>query len=120
MLKSSPIFKRTGAHLVGKKNLNKIKTIHFQGLNVFNMQKHFLFVSSFEHINFAINGKYSKTNYDNSNYYASCLWYFKHIKMQFQRASTQLGASFEHVFTWVPMGKYCIFGTKFILDDLDQ
>jgi hypothetical protein len=28
-------------------------------------------VSSFEHVNFAINGKYSKKNYDNPNYYAS-------------------------------------------------
>jgi hypothetical protein len=28
-------------------------------------------VSSFEHVNFAINGKYSKKNNDNSNYYAS-------------------------------------------------
>jgi hypothetical protein len=26
---------------------------------------------SFEHINFAINGKYSKKNYNNANYYAS-------------------------------------------------
>jgi hypothetical protein len=32
-----------------------------------NMQNHFGFVSSFEHVNFAINGKYSKTFYDNSN-----------------------------------------------------
>jgi hypothetical protein len=28
-------------------------------------------VSSFEHIKFAINGKYSKNNYDNPNYYVS-------------------------------------------------
>jgi hypothetical protein len=28
-------------------------------------------VSSFENINFAINGKYSKKNYDNPNYFAS-------------------------------------------------
>jgi hypothetical protein len=35
------------------------------------MQKHFLFVSNFEHVNFAINGKFSKNIYDNSNYYAS-------------------------------------------------
>jgi hypothetical protein len=32
------------------------------------MQKHFLFVSSFEHVNFAINKKYSKKHYDNPNY----------------------------------------------------
>jgi hypothetical protein len=35
------------------------------------MQKHFLFVSSFEHVNFAINEKYSIKHYDNPNYYAS-------------------------------------------------
>jgi len=35
------------------------------------MQKHFWFVSSFEHVNFAINEKYSKKHYDNPNYYAS-------------------------------------------------
>jgi hypothetical protein len=29
------------------------------------MQKHFLFVVSFEHVNFAINGKYFQKNYDN-------------------------------------------------------
>jgi len=34
------------------------------------MQKHFLFVSSFEHVNLAIDGKYSKKNYDNPKYYA--------------------------------------------------
>jgi hypothetical protein len=28
-------------------------------------------VSSFENVNFAVNGKYSKTNYDNPNYYVS-------------------------------------------------
>jgi hypothetical protein len=28
-------------------------------------------VSRFEHVNFLNNGKYSKKNYDNSNYYAS-------------------------------------------------
>jgi hypothetical protein len=35
------------------------------------MQKHFWFVSNFEHVNFAINEKYSKNNNENSNYYAS-------------------------------------------------
>jgi hypothetical protein len=35
------------------------------------MKKHFLFVSRFERVNFVNNGKYSKNNYDNSNYYAS-------------------------------------------------
>jgi hypothetical protein len=30
-------------------------------------------VSSFEHVNFAIDGKYSKNSYDNPNYYASLM-----------------------------------------------
>jgi hypothetical protein len=30
-------------------------------------------VSSFEHVNFAINGKYFRKDYDNPNYYASLL-----------------------------------------------
>jgi hypothetical protein len=37
------------------------------------MQKHFKFVSSFEHVIFAINEKYSTKNYDNPNYYASLM-----------------------------------------------
>jgi hypothetical protein len=40
-------------------------------LSALNMQKHFLFVSNFEHVNFVINEKYSKKLYDNPNYYAS-------------------------------------------------
>jgi hypothetical protein len=51
--------------------LKEIKIVHFWSLSALNMQKHFLFVSSFEHVNFAINEKYSKNNYDNPNYYAS-------------------------------------------------
>jgi hypothetical protein len=35
------------------------------------MQKHFLFLSNFEHVKFAINEKYSKNYYENPNYYAS-------------------------------------------------
>jgi hypothetical protein len=35
------------------------------------MQKHFSFVSIFEHVKFAVNGKYSKNIYDNLNYYVS-------------------------------------------------
>ncbi len=51
--------------------LKKTKIVHFQGLSALNMQKHFWFVSSFEHVNFAINEKYSKKIYDNWNYYVS-------------------------------------------------
>jgi len=46
-------------------------TIHFQDLGVLNMQKKIWFVSSFEHVNFATNGTYSKKHYDNPNYCAS-------------------------------------------------
>jgi len=61
MLKSLPTFKRTSAHLVEKKDvLRKTKTFHSQGLSALNMQFLFLFVSSFEHVKFSINGKYSK------------------------------------------------------------
>jgi len=35
------------------------------------MQNQFIFVSSFEHVNFEIDEKYSKNIYDNLNYYAS-------------------------------------------------
>jgi hypothetical protein len=43
MLKSSPIFKRHGAHLVEKKRcLKKIKIVHSQGLNALNNAKTFL------------------------------------------------------------------------------
>jgi hypothetical protein len=46
----------------GKKKgrLKKTRTIHSQGLSALNMQKHFLFMSSFEHVKFTINEKYSK------------------------------------------------------------
>jgi hypothetical protein len=44
-----------------KWHLKKTKTVHFWSLNALNMQKHFLFVSSFEHVNFAINKKIPKT-----------------------------------------------------------
>ncbi len=50
--------------------MTKIKTIHSQYLNALNMQRHFWSVSNFEHINFAINEKYSKFFYYNSYYYA--------------------------------------------------
>jgi hypothetical protein len=42
------------------------------------MQKHFLFVSSFKHVNFAINEKYSKNNYNNPNYYAFLMIFLKY------------------------------------------
>jgi hypothetical protein len=47
MLKSSPIFKKNGAHLVKKKTFEKKKIVHSRGLSALNMQKHFLFVLGF-------------------------------------------------------------------------
>jgi len=44
-----------------KKHFKKIKIIHFQGLNALNMQKHFLFVSNFEHVKFTIMKNIPKT-----------------------------------------------------------
>jgi hypothetical protein len=64
MLKSFPILRKNDAHLALRKHYA------FWGLSVLNMQKYFLFVSSFEHINFGTNGKYSKKIYENPNYYA--------------------------------------------------
>jgi hypothetical protein len=40
-------------------------------MSVLNMQKKDLFFSSFEHVKFAINEKYSRNYYDNPNYYVS-------------------------------------------------
>jgi hypothetical protein len=55
-----------GAHLVEKMTFKK-KKIHFRGLSVLNMQKHFWFVSNFDHVNFAIKENYFKKN-GNPNY----------------------------------------------------
>jgi len=54
-----------------KGRLKKTRIVHSQGLSAFNMQFLKKIVSSFEHVNFAINGKYSKKKYYNLNYYAS-------------------------------------------------
>jgi hypothetical protein len=43
-----------------KGHLKKTRIVHPQGLNALTMQIYFWFVSSFEHVKFAINGKYSK------------------------------------------------------------
>jgi hypothetical protein len=49
----------------------KKKDCSFLKFECFEHAKHFLFMSSFEHVKFAINGKYFPKNYDNPNYYAS-------------------------------------------------
>jgi len=59
----------------------------------FESQEHgktFFCVSSFEHINFVINEKYSKKIYDNPNYYAS-LMIFQTYKNVFLRNVHSLG-----------------------------
>jgi hypothetical protein len=50
MLKSSPIFKRDGGHMIARKDVEKNKDCPFLGFECFDMQKHFLFLSSFEHV----------------------------------------------------------------------
>jgi len=92
MLKSSPIFKKYGAHLEKKNMFKKVRIIYFQSFSVLNTLKFFSFVSSFEHINFAINGKYSQKHYDNSNYCVSF--------MIFQTYKNAILRS-VHAFTWV-------------------
>jgi len=72
MLKSSPIFKKNDAHLVEKKDVWKKEGLSILKVWVlWTCKKHFWFVSSFGHVNFVINGKYSQKNYDNPNYYVS-------------------------------------------------
>ncbi len=61
-----------------------------QGLSVLNMQKKNWFVSNFGHVNFAINAKYSKNNYDNPNYYVS-LVIFQTYKNAVLRSVHSLG-----------------------------
>jgi len=60
--------------------LEKIRTIHSQGLNALNMQNHFLFVSNFKDVNFVINGEYSPKNVI-IQIVMPHLCFFKHTKM---------------------------------------
>ncbi len=62
------------------------------------MQKHFLFVSKFKHVNFTIDEKYSKNIYDNPNYYAS-LVIFQTYKNVILRSVQSFGGSFDYDFT---------------------
>jgi hypothetical protein len=66
-------FQKQWCTFARKKCLKKIRTIYSWGLSVLNMQKHFQFVSNFEHIKFAINGKYSTNFYCNPNYHVSLM-----------------------------------------------
>jgi len=77
---------------------NRISCRDFQGLNALNMLKKIWVVSSYEHVNFAINEKYFKTK----------LWQFELLyftcdlpniqKLNFKEY-TKLGGSFNYVFT---------------------
>jgi hypothetical protein len=71
MLKSFSILKRNGAHLVRKRTLEKNKDYPFSRFQCFEHAKTFCIMSSFEHVKFPINEKYSKRIYDNPNYYVS-------------------------------------------------
>jgi hypothetical protein len=51
----TPIFSHTVWEK--KRHLKKTRIVHSQCLSALSMQKHFWFVSSFDHVNFAINGK---------------------------------------------------------------
>ncbi len=53
--------------MVRKKMSEKIKDYPLLKFKCFEHAIFLLFVSSFEHINFAINGKYSKNFYNNPN-----------------------------------------------------
>jgi hypothetical protein len=75
----------------------KNKNYSFSRFEGFEQQNIFVFVSSFENVNSEINGKYSKNNYDNPNYYVS-LVIFQTYKMYFKKMSTHLGGSFDYVF----------------------
>jgi len=60
-----------------KTSLEKTKIVHSRNLNVLNMQKHFWFVSNFEHVNFVNNEKHFQKKNGNPNYYASFMIYQK-------------------------------------------
>jgi hypothetical protein len=65
-----------------KKDIWKKQKLFILKFECFEQKNIFLFVSSFENVNFEINGKYSKKNYDNPNYYVS-LVIFQTYKMYF-------------------------------------
>jgi hypothetical protein len=73
-----------------KGRLKKTRINHSQSLSALNMQIFFWFVSRFEHVNFSINGKYSKFFYDNKNYYVS-LVIFQTYKNTVVRSVHSLG-----------------------------
>jgi hypothetical protein len=64
--------------LVEKRVIEKNKDCLLLKFECFEHEIKKKIVSSFEHINFAINGNYSKKIYDNSNYYASLVFFLRY------------------------------------------
>jgi hypothetical protein len=100
-VKIPPIFKRNGAHLVFKKNVWKKQELSIFKVWVFwTCINIFWFVSKFEHVNFEINGKYSKK-----------LWQFKLLWFTCDLSNIQsailrsfnLSSSFDY---FLPLGFY--------------
>jgi uncharacterized protein (DUF2461 family) len=75
MLKFFPIFRNNSAHLVEKMMFKTNKDYPLSKFERFEHATKKKIVSSIEHVNFAINKKYSKTIYDNPNYYVSHVIY---------------------------------------------
>jgi abortive infection bacteriophage resistance protein len=80
MVKSSPIFKRKGAHLVEKKMFQKNKDCSLSIWVLWTCKDIFDMCQAFEHVNFAINEKIQKT-FMIIQTIMFPLWYFKHTKM---------------------------------------
>jgi len=81
MSKSSSIFRKKGTHC-GKKKFEKYKDCPLLKFESFEHAIFFCFVSRFEHVNFAINEKYSKKIMTIQTIMFH-LWSFKHTKMHF-------------------------------------
>ncbi len=83
--------------------MEKNKDCHFQSLSVLSMQKKYLFVSIFEHMNIVMNEKYFKNFYDNLNYYVSLVIYqtCENAILRNVHSLGWLGGSFDCVFTHI-------------------
>jgi hypothetical protein len=78
MLKSSPIFKRNGAHLVGKKTFEKKQSCPLLMFECFEHVILLYFLTNVGHVNFTIIENCSKIIYENLNYYASLVIFQKY------------------------------------------
>jgi hypothetical protein len=70
-------------------------------------------MSSFENVNFVVNGKYSQTNYDNPNYYVSFV-IFQTYKNAIYKSVQSLGGFLSLCF--YPFVKHNVFNLDFFLD----